>query len=252
MNPVGAIAQSNIQLYGQLQNCGYSAAEIRDVARAYRLAQRLFAASFRGSGRPFLCHLVGTASILARDSVPVHEVTAGLLHAAYSAGLFPFDMHRKMSFRKRVMVREAVGTEAEELIAAYDALPWNHAMLVKLAEHTRPAQQPVLKLRLANELDDLADNGLYYSGAAKRALIADPESRRLLVLLASMAGMPALEAGMKTALAEFAEVADTREVASGTVGRDYSYTLLPPSARERLSHRAAILRRRIQRRLGRQ
>jgi hypothetical protein len=220
MNQVGAIAQSNIQLYGQLQSCGYGAADISAVARAYRLAQRLFAASFRGSGRPFLCHLVGTASILVRDAAPAHEITAGLLHAAYSAGLFPFDMHRKMSPRKRAMVREAVGAEAEELIA--------------------------------DELDDLADNGLYYSGAAKRALVADPENRRLLVLLASRAGMPILETCLKTALAGFAETDHSLEAASGAVCRDYSYTLLPPSARERLSHRAAILRRKIQRRLGRQ
>lgn len=199
---VEAIAQSNIQLYGQLQRRGYGSTDISDVARAYRLAQQLFSSRFRGSGRPFLCHLVGTASILARDSAPVHEVTAGLLHAAYRAGLFAFDMHQHLSDRKRALVRGVVGSQAEALIAAYHGLSWNHAMLASLADNTTTAQLAVLRLRLANELDDLADNGLLFSGKAKRSLVD-------------------------------------------------SYTLLPPSSRERLSYRLSILRRRIGRRLRR-
>lgn len=248
MNPVRGIAQSNIQLYGQLRDCGYSSADIGDVARGYRLAQPLFSARFRGSGRPFLCHLVGTASILARDAAPVHEVIAGLLHAVYSAGLFSFDMHRQLSRRKRVVVRNAVGTETEALIAAYNALTWDQAMLARLAEDMTPAQRPIVKLRLANELDDLADNGLDYSGKAKRSLMDSRESRNLLAQLASRVSMPALEAGMQAALADFAEQTDTLPAAPGTVDRDYSYTLLPPCAAERPTYRLAVLRRRVRRR----
>ena len=251
MNSIQGIAQSNIQLYDQLQDGGYSNDEISRVADAYHLAQKLFAACFRGSGRPFLCHLVGTASVLARDGAPLHVVIAGLLHAAYSAGLFSFDMHQQMSSRKRAMVSTVVGGQAEKLIADYAALNWDHATLAHLAGDKQSAQQQVVRLRLANELDDLADNGLRYSGEAKGALIHDPEAQRLLMILVSRAGMPALEAGMKRALSDFAEVTDTLSVAPGTVGRDYSYTLLPSCAGLRLNYRLAVFRRRVVRRLGR-
>ncbi|MFN2328344.1 MAG: DUF6817 domain-containing protein [Chromatocurvus sp.] len=245
------IAQSNIQLYGQLQRRGYGDDEISEVARAYRLAQEMFSAQFRGSGRPFLCHLVGTASILARDAAPVHLVIAGLLHAVYSAGIFSFDMHRRVSTGKRARVSKAVGDKVDELLVAYDALPWSQSALAKFAEHTPVAQQQVLKIRLANELDDLLDSGLYYSGEAKRSLVESSESRRLLAVLVSRTEMPALEKELKAALLEFSDPAQVLPGAPETVGRDYSYTLLPPSARERVTYRIAVLRGKINRRLRR-
>lgn len=252
MTAFRGIAQSNIQLYGQLQKRGYADDSISDVARAYRLAQELFSAKFRGSGRPFLCHLVGTASILARDFAPAYMVISGLLHAVYSSGLFPFDMHRRISTRKRVMVRNVVGDKVEELLVAYDGLPWNQSALENFAEYTPPAQHEVLKIRLANELDDLSDSGLYYSGAGKRSLIDSPESRRLLTLLVARTEMPALETGLKAALADFADPVATLPSAPGTVGCDYSYTLLPRSARARLSYRLSVLRGKVNRRLRRE
>ncbi len=245
------IAQSNIQLYGQLQRAGYRNEEISEVARAYGLAQELFSAQFRGSGRPFLCHLVGTASILARDVAPVQLVIAGLLHAAYSAGIFSFDMHCRVSPRKRAMLGKAVGDEVEEILVAYDALPWSESALAKFAEHTPRAQQQVLNIRLANELDDLLDGGLYYSGKAKRSLVDSRESRRLLAVLVSRTEMPALETQLKAALSEFADQADVPPGAPETVGRNYSYTVLPPSARARITYRIAVLHRKINRRLQR-
>src|SRR5215469_10044102 len=73
-------AQTNIQLYNQLAELGYTAEDARRVHRAYGLAMQLFTGSYRGSGRPFLSHLVGTASVLASVRAPIEVVTAGLLH----------------------------------------------------------------------------------------------------------------------------------------------------------------------------
>lgn len=119
------IAQTNIQLYEQLRAQGYGDEALIAAAAAYRFVQPLFSARFRGSGRPFLCHLVGTASILARDRAPIHEVLAGLLHAVYDAGLFSVDMHRKATPRKRAAVCAAAGERVEALVLAYQQLPWN-------------------------------------------------------------------------------------------------------------------------------
>src|SRR5262249_60214679 len=81
-----AYAQTNIQLYNQLAELGYTADDVRRVHRAYGLAMQLFTGSYRGSGRPFLSHLVGTASVLASVPAPIEVVTAGPLSFADSSG----------------------------------------------------------------------------------------------------------------------------------------------------------------------
>ena len=157
-----SLAQTNIQLYGQLEASGYSKEEIGKVARAYGLSQKLFTAMFRGSGRPFLCHLVGTASVLAHDRAPITEVTAALLHAAYASGSFPMDMQRAGIAAKREWIRKEVGEKTEVLIYDYHRFSWNSVALKRLADEMATELLPILRLRLANELDDLADNGMRY------------------------------------------------------------------------------------------
>ncbi|MBL1211120.1 HD domain-containing protein, partial [Geminocystis sp. GBBB08] len=74
-------AQTNLQLFNQLYFLNYSEDNCQRVAQAYELATSLFTAQFRSSGKTFISHLVGTASILANLSVSVDLVIAGLLHA---------------------------------------------------------------------------------------------------------------------------------------------------------------------------
>ena len=248
---MNGIPQTNIQLYGQMLTAGYSDVEMDGVARAYDLAQRLFSAGFRGSGRPFLCHLVGTASILARDRAPATEVTVALLHAAYAAGEFPFDMHRAVSKRKRDWVRQAIGDEAEQLTLAYQEFAWNHAALVRLADGVSSRELALVRLRLANELDDLADDGLRFSGAAKRSLLDEPDNRRLLVSLAAQVGLPHLEADLIAALRRYESRSVDCSETWVPVAPAYSYVLLPGSARERFASRSAKLWKRIARKLRR-
>ena len=77
---ISGYAQTNIQLYRQLAELGYPSTDVSRVHRGHSLAMKLFTGLFRGSGRPFLAHLVGTASVLASVRVPIEVVTAGLLH----------------------------------------------------------------------------------------------------------------------------------------------------------------------------
>ena len=76
-----AYAQTNLQLYAQLRRANADESDLALVRRGYDLAMHLCPASFRGSGKPLLAHLVGTASILASLGQPTRVVTAGLLHA---------------------------------------------------------------------------------------------------------------------------------------------------------------------------
>ena len=62
-------AQTNIQLFNQLRRDGYSKTDLDLVRDAYELAMVLFSGRFQPSGKSFIAHVVGTASILASRSV---------------------------------------------------------------------------------------------------------------------------------------------------------------------------------------
>ncbi len=101
---MNSYAQTNIQLYGQLLQCNWSDADLRQVQAAYALAMTIFAGHYRPNHKSFLAHLVGTASILAAHDADATIVAAGLLHSAYSHGEFG-DGSRGMTAAKRRTVR---------------------------------------------------------------------------------------------------------------------------------------------------
>ena len=73
-----AYAQTNVQLFNQLQSEGYSARDRELVRLAYEFAMGLFTGLFLPSGKTFIDHLVGTASILTSLHVPVEVVAASV------------------------------------------------------------------------------------------------------------------------------------------------------------------------------
>jgi hypothetical protein len=171
-------AQTNLQLYTQLRQAGAREAELALVRAGYDLAMHLSPASFRGSGKPLLAHLVGTASILASIGQPPRVVTAGLLHAAYVFGDFG-DAHPGITESRRERLRRAVGSEVEELVTRYTRFEWNKktipAILDRVAALT-PIEREVLVIRLANELEDHLDFGVLYcgNGENRREYIRSP------------------------------------------------------------------------------
>lgn len=163
-------AQTNLQLLQQLREIGYSPEDIRLVHRAYGLAQTLFTAYFRGNGKPFLSHLVGTASILATLNVSIPIIIAGLLHAVYMSGNFG-DERAGITSAKRSQLIEVVGNEVEILVSQYTKLQWNRQQISNLSptlEQLSPVERDVLLIRLANELEDHLDDGILYCAHADK------------------------------------------------------------------------------------
>lgn len=160
-------AQTNVQLFNQLRSEGYSKNERQSVLAAYEFAMRLFTGLFLPSGKPFIDHLVGTASILASLRVPVEIVTAGLIHAAYLHGDFG-DAEKGVSNAKRKQVRDVVDEEVEDYVARYDLLLWNPDTILKVRDVLDDLgliERNVLLIRLANELEHVLDLGaLYFDG----------------------------------------------------------------------------------------
>src|SRR5437867_665839 len=101
-------AQTNIQLFNQLQREGYSNAELSLIRDAYELAMHLFTGFFIASGRTQIAHVVGAASILGSLHTPAEVVAAGLIHNVYETGDFG-DGRRGISDARRQQIRQTIG-----------------------------------------------------------------------------------------------------------------------------------------------
>ncbi len=224
-------AQINVQLYEELREAGYDDLVIHRVKDAYGVAQRLFAAQFRGSGRPFLAHLVGTASILVKHGAAPDVVIAGLLHAAYQSGDFGFGI-RGMTAAKRQNLSRLVDKAVEMLVARYTVLAWTPDRISEYAKRgmaLTPQEHDVLFMRLANELEDALEDNFVHSGSGKQRSIEQclPASAEL----ADALGLTAL-AGELRLCCEVARM-PSKARPWQTVANN-SYALVPASCRLRV------------------
>jgi hypothetical protein len=237
-------AQTNLQLFAQLRAAGYGEDDLARIRAAYEIAMHLFAGCFRASGRTFLAHLVGTASVLATTGARPTLVAAALVHAAYTHG--NFGAGRGLTDRKRARLRGAVGDEVEALVAAYTTFAWyGHIQdtLVRLPT-LGPWTRDVAVMRLANDLDDHLHLGLLYESGKSWGGDREPE-QAACVALAHQLGLADLADALAAVFAETAR--GTIEPAcrprhrflpgAGVMyhaGRDSSFVLPPLSHRRRL------------------
>jgi (p)ppGpp synthase/HD superfamily hydrolase len=201
-------AQTNIQLYEQLRNEGYSPVQIGKIAEAYRLSLELFACVYRPAGKTFIAHLVGTASILASLNASIDIVIGGLLHAAYFDGDFGTGVYGVSEVRRR-RLRQIVGFAAEEYIARYAALLWFTEERIRgvyrRVNDLNAIDRDVLLIRLANELEELLDFGwLHFSSLEDRRAYRD-SSGRVVVEIAERIGYPTLAKELEKHLNRSAE-----------------------------------------------
>jgi (p)ppGpp synthase/HD superfamily hydrolase len=236
-------AQTNIQLYRQLLAARHAVAQVQQVRDAYALAARLFAAQLRPEGRPFVCHLVGVASLLAQQETAFPIVLAGLLHSAYTHGDFGGGPG-VVTAHARDALREAVGADAEALAWRYARHPWNADTVEWLIERARAQDGEVRALaaiRLADMLDDMLDDGLRF--CAKEANPRRAIAVERLLELAAVVECPRLGAALDSLHADAG--ADPPEVLRSP--RAASYVVAPPSWREKLLPRVARRLRSVRR-----
>ena len=229
--------QTNLQLYAQLVDLGYSEADLATVARSYELSMILFPGTYRGSGKPFLAHLVGTAGIVATLRARAGLVATGLLHAVYTHGEFG-NGWRGVSDAKRARVRAAVGPEIEDLVARYTALRWTPASIPAIRarlDAMTALERDVLLVRLANELEDHLDLGILYLGDARRRLRFMREDLPAAVEMARRLGHPGLAESLTAAFDQI-----ERAALSPVLRRSDAESFRLPFASHRLRLRVAI------------
>jgi (p)ppGpp synthase/HD superfamily hydrolase len=234
-------AQTHLQLLNQLRDHGYSSKDLVTVERAHRYARDLFAGSYRPSGKPFVCHLVGTASVLASLKIPVTVVAAGLLHAAYPLGDFGAGWLGS-SDRKRTQLRQRMGSDVEDLINRYTLHPWEvdtPAELEARLANGDEIDREVVLIRLANEVDDHLDSGILYCRNAAERLIRMGHVRHSVIELARRLEQPQLSHALATAFEQCLSAQVTEQLRTSY---DLSFVVPTTSrARWRLRRIAATL-----------
>ena len=229
---VSLFAQTNVQLYNQLLREGYKKSELSMIRCAYDAASALFAGGFRPSGKPFLAHLVGTASILADLRAKASVVAAGLLHAAYDHGEFG-DGSRATTLSKRRRLQRAVGKETEELVRAFTDFLWNKKtipIIAKSLDTLSPRCRQALLIRLANELEDYLDLGILYCNGVPRARMRPPRFQSLLVHMSKQLRFPKLASAFRQA---FQEAVSAQVPEFLRRKEHYSFLITDPSRRLR-------------------
>lgn len=226
-------AQTNIQLFNQMLRAGYATRDLERLHQAYELVMHLFAGRFRGSGKTFIAHLIGTASVLAAMRAPADVVVGGLLHAAYEQGDFG-DGRNGATHARQNRLRQTIGAEAEEYVARYTAQPWDEMAIASLRDQFDQldlVDRNLLLIRLANELDDHIDlNGLYCGNAEQRRKYVE-RCGAMQVKLAERLSLPKLAADLAHVFNETvtAEIPAQLRRASA-----FSFTVAPKSHEKRL------------------
>lgn len=233
MNPY---AQTNIQLFNQLRREGYSNEDLLCVFKAYELAMQLFTCFFRPSGKTFIAHLVGTASILGSLRVSAEVAAAGLIHAVYDEGDFG-SIKRGISNAKREQVRRAVGEKVEEYVARYAALRWNPKTISAVRDGLDTLDlidRNVLLIRLTNELEDHFDLGVLYCPNADVRKQSAKRRGLVIVDMADKLGFPTLAVELDRVFREIVSGKIPLELHS-TRDQNRAYLVPPRSYQKRLS-----------------
>lgn len=223
-------AQTNLQLYRQMDELGYSLSDREQVASAYRFLMPMFSGQYRGTEKPFISHLVGTASILASHRLSMTLVVAGLLHAVYMAGDFGFQPGTRQTERKRRCIRNQAGTEVEAIVSTYDDMRWDTDSLRAYRSKNEPMPnliESALTVQFANTLEDLLDHGVSYCSGSKFETLSSPEMQAELLALSEIHAWPELTNRLTQAIADL-------NAGAGAVGRNsfmgQSALVLPPSS----------------------
>jgi (p)ppGpp synthase/HD superfamily hydrolase len=230
-----ALAQANVALYKQLHAAGWEMAQLTELRDCYEFATTLFAGHYRASGKPFLVHLVGTASILAAVGADRTTVTAGLLHAAYEQGDFGLTRLRK----KRMRVRRVIGDAAEALVWRYQELGWKNSTVTRLRDgmtELTTIDRAIVLIRLANELDDNLDLEMRYCHPGRDE---HRQNREIFVALAQELHRPALANALTAA---YREADDSNWATSLSLDRMSSYQLASPFGFRLLRLARAVVR----------
>ncbi|MGJ8652984.1 MAG: DUF6817 domain-containing protein [Opitutaceae bacterium] len=164
------IAQTNLQLYNQLIAAQWSEEHLQLIKQSLEVAKQLFADQFRPSGKPFLSHLIGTASALAYWRKSPEIVAGGLLHSLYLYGNFG-DREHGVTEARRTYIRNLLGNEVESYVYAYTTNKGKEAF--------ESDNEVIVWIQLADLYDELGDLGPAYAVAKPLRELQELSEKRI-------------------------------------------------------------------------
>lgn len=145
-------------IYAEARQSGWSE-ELTDLMQAYTLIEPMFTGWCRASGRPFLCHLIGTASLMLQHGGTRDEVLAALTHAVIESGAYG-----RWGTRPRgdvhALAAGALPPGSLHYVEAYSLFDWRAFVSTAMQDlhgALEAVDPTVLKLRIVNEIDDSLD-----------------------------------------------------------------------------------------------
>jgi glycosyltransferase involved in cell wall biosynthesis len=158
------LIQTRSELLDQAVTCGYSAHEIKQLSDAYRLAQALMDGGYRPCGRPFVNHLIGTASVLIRYGFKIEIVLAGMLHTLYSHG-HPHPNGAQAAIEAVAIMLGGNGSPVEARVRAFTQRGEDcKSMLTKPASDLTVFEAELIAIAIANQIDMRLSGEIRYSG----------------------------------------------------------------------------------------
>lgn len=159
------IAQTPAQLIQQLRDAGHPADALQPVLDAALEMGRACAGLLRGSGKPFLCHLVGSAALAAEAGADLELVLACLLHASLQERV---PAAGQVSVPQRqAWLAERYGGAVAARVAAYQASGAAFAQAVDA--QALPYAPEIHLMHLCDALDDALDHGPQLHGRVEDA-----------------------------------------------------------------------------------
>jgi len=163
------LKQTRSDLLDLAQERGYRPRDLAIIADAYHLAHVLTAGGYRPCGRPFVNHLVGTASVLVRYDFSVEMVAAGLMHAAYTHS-HPHPDGAKAAVSALALMLGGEGSPIERVVREYTRREsaWTALPTADMDDTDSVSQLPVLEAQIlaiaaANEIDMYLSGEIRYS-----------------------------------------------------------------------------------------
>lgn len=145
---------------------GYARDELALIANSYHVAHILMDGGYRPCGRPFINHLVGTASVLVRYGFRAETVAAGLLHSAYTH-CPPHQGGIKAGVDAVCTAIGGKGSAVERRVRAYTLREsGDHGIAVTSADFSTLSvlDAEIIAIAAANELDMHFSGEIRYSG----------------------------------------------------------------------------------------
>jgi GT2 family glycosyltransferase len=197
------LAQSRSDLLDQAAQRGYGDEALAQLAKAWRLMQTYMNASYRPCGRPFINHLVGTASVLIRYGFRLDIVLAGLMHTIYT--------HRPQALSGPAGTQEASrllggpGKPVEKRVRAYSLRGENGLSDMGDANALTVFDAEIVAIAAANEIDMHLSGEYRYT---RRSHADQLPQMQMIEHVCQLLGVPGLHATLAQASRNVSAVPD--------------------------------------------